>query len=82
MKDTIRFACGCVSRLREEQTGGDPPTCPTHGARIVRVTVRPPHFRGLVSGPHAQTMALDPATPTIGTAVLRLKGEGVSHADG
>jgi hypothetical protein len=69
----VLFRCGCEGVVKDSATGDDPPTCREHGARIARVSVRPPSFVGTVSGPYATTRALAPASPVIGEARLVLK---------
>lgn len=54
----LLLACGDEVAYADDKT----PTCPVHGAQpVARVLDVPaPRFRGVVTGPHAQTVQLDP----------------------
>lgn len=58
MSGQLLLACGCVVPFRE----GHEPQCVDHGrSRVVRVVGMPaPRFRGVVRGPVAEPVELDP----------------------
>lgn len=62
---TVIYACGCADKVPDARTGGEPPICVAHQRGVSRVTSRPPSIVGCATGPHVQTKALDPATPTL-----------------
>ena len=67
----LELRCGCVVKF----TDGMEAICPKHGEQRVSRTsgMRPPTFRGAVSGPHATAMDLGEFRGRI------VGGEGENH---
>ena len=57
---TIRFACGHAVVIDDAVSHA--PVCLCGETRVSRVIARPPTFRGVCQGPHAQTEALGAVT--------------------
>lgn len=60
MSITVRFVCGHAATVGLSQVVD--PVCPSCGeTRVARTSAPPPRFRGMCSGPYAETAAVDPA---------------------
>jgi len=70
----VRFKCGHEGGVSESVE--QPPVCGCGEREIVRTFARAPHFRGTVSGPYCETVAVDPGTVNVATSgPLKIKQE-------
>jgi hypothetical protein len=67
----VTFRCGHTWPVSETQD--DRPQCPCGETKITRCASPAPRIRGVASGPHVTTVALEPITVSLGTQTLKLK---------
>ena len=68
---TVLFRCGHSWPFSARTD--DRPQCPCGETVIVRSNAPAPRIRGVASGPHVTTVALEPITVSLGTQALKLK---------
>jgi hypothetical protein len=72
MSIEVRFACGHKSAIGVNVDTA--PVCRCGETRIVRTFARAPRFTGAVSGPYAETRAMEPGVVDVAPGgALRLK---------
>lgn len=62
----VRFQCGHEGQIGDNVE--QPPVCGCGERTIVRTFARAPHFRGTVSGPYCETVAVDPGVVNVATS--------------